>query len=277
MNDSNYLGYIPGQSFLHRLSGTTKLIGFLSLSLITMVSYDIRYLAIVGLISISLFFITKIPWSAIKVPVYFVVVFALINLAAVYLFAPEQGVVIFGSRHLIWEGIGRFTLTWEQLIYEGNIALKYFTTIPLAFIFILTTNPSEFASSLNSIGISYRISYAVALALRYIPDIQTDFYEIRQSQQARGLEMSSKASVIDRLKHNSQIILPIIFNSLNRIDVISQAMELRRFGKEKGRTWYMHQSFKPRDWVVVAIVVLLVLLGIGLLFMNGSRFYNPLV
>lgn len=29
-----------------------------------------------------------------------------------------------------------------------------------------------FAASLNSIGISYKVGYSVAIALRYIPDIQ---------------------------------------------------------------------------------------------------------
>lgn len=62
-------------------------------------------------------------------------------------FAPEYGVDLYQSRTVIWEGIGRFTLTQEELFYEFNLVLKYFCTIPLALIFLLTTNPSEFASS----------------------------------------------------------------------------------------------------------------------------------
>ena len=104
-------------------------------------------------------------------------------------FAPEYGVDLYQSRTVIWEGIGRFTLTQEELFYEFNLVLKYFCTIPLALIFLLTTNPSEFASSLNRIGVSYRISYAVALAIRYIPDIKKIF-NISLAQQARGYEMS---------------------------------------------------------------------------------------
>ncbi len=77
-----------------------------------------------------------------------------------------------------FEGFGRDTLTTEQLFYEFNVAIKYFTTIPLALIFILTTDTSEFASSLNRIGVSYRISYTVSLSLRYIPDIQDIFLRL---------------------------------------------------------------------------------------------------
>ncbi|MDI7126328.1 energy-coupling factor transporter transmembrane component T, partial [Klebsiella pneumoniae] len=89
-------------------------------------------------------------------------------------------------------------LTQEELFYEFNLVLKYFCTIPLALIFLLTTNPSEFASSLNRIVVSYRISYAVALAIRYIPDIQDDFFNISLAQQARGYEMSKKGRLGQR-------------------------------------------------------------------------------
>ncbi len=62
-------------------------------------------------------------------------------------------------------------------------------------IFILTTNPSELASSIHRIGGSYKIAYAFSLALRYIPDIQEDFRTISKAQQARGNELSGKASL----------------------------------------------------------------------------------
>lgn len=114
-----------------------------------------------------------------------------------------------------------------------NLLLKYVCTIPLTLVFLLTTNPSHFAASLNRIGVNYKISYAVALTLRYIPDIQETYLEISQAQQARGYEMSKKASIIKRLKGVSQIVMPLIFSSIERIDTVSTAMELRQFGKHK--------------------------------------------
>ena len=54
-----------------------------------------------------------------------------------------------------------------------NISLKYFVALPVAILFISATDPSEFAASLNSIGISYKVGYSVSIALRYIPEIIT--------------------------------------------------------------------------------------------------------
>lgn len=97
----------------------------------------------------------------------------------------------------------------------------------------MTTQPSQFASSLNQIGVSYKVAYAVSLTLRYIPNVQEEFYMIRMSQEARGLELSQKEKLMKRIKGNLQIVIPLIFSSLERIDTVSTAMELRRFGKIK--------------------------------------------
>ncbi|MDV5039988.1 energy-coupling factor transporter transmembrane component T, partial [Enterococcus faecalis] len=156
-----------------------------------------------------------------------------------------------------------------------NLVLKYFCTIPLALIFLLTTNPSEFASSLNRIGVSYRISYAVALAIRYIPDIQEDFFNISLAQQARGYEMSKKGRLGQRIKGVAQIVLPLILSSLDRIETVSTAMELRRFGQKKNRTWYAQQPFHLRDFSVMILALCLLGISFWLFHVNGGRFYNP--
>lgn len=276
MNDK-ILGYIEKDTIIHRLSGTTKLISFLLLSVISMMSYDIRFLLLLTILSIICFTIAKIPYDSISLVLKFVLVFSILNLLAIYVFEPEYGVRLYGSRTVIREGFARYSLTYEQVFYELNVMIKYFVTIPLALIFIFTTNPSEFASSLNKIGISYKISYAVALALRYIPDIQNSYNDIRLASQARGIEMSKKANLIDRIKASSNIILPLIFDSLARIETISQAMELRRFGKEKTRTWISYRPFKKIDLVAIIFTIIIFAIGIALFVVNKGRFYNPFI
>ena len=122
-----------------------------------------------------------------------------------------------------------------------NISLKYFVALPVAILFISATNPSEFAASLNSIGVSYKVGYSVAIALRYIPDIQRDYHSISQAQQARGVELGKNEHFFARLKNSVNILLPLILTSLNRIDTISNAMELRGFGKAQ-KTYLVHQE-----------------------------------
>lgn len=269
------LGYHPGQTVLHRINATAKMLFLLLATVAAMTTYDTRYLVVIAVSSLFLFKLGNIKWHQISFVMTFIFFFSILNVVVSYLFEPEYGVRLYESRHVLFNGWGRFTVTQEELFYLLNLSLKYVCTIPLAITFLLTTNPSNFASSLNKLGVSYKISYAVALALRYIPDIQEDFFSISQAQQARGLEMSKKGKLSQRIKGISQIILPLIFSSLDRIDTISTAMELRRFGQKKTRTWYTAEPYRTSDYVVIGFGILLCIITLGLFYLNGGRFYNP--
>ena len=200
-----------------------------------------------------------------------------LNNLFIFLFDPNQGTTLYGTRHVLCHLFWRYDLTAEQLFYMLNISLKYFVALPVAILFISATNPSEFAASLNSIGISYKVGYSVAIALRYIPDIQRDYHSISQAQQARGVELGKNEHFFARLKNSVNILLPLILTSLNRIDTISNAMELRGFGKDKKRTWYTRRPFARRDFIVLGIGVLLLMMISLTVTIKLGRFYNPFV
>lgn len=77
-------------------------------------------------------------------------------------------------------------LTAEELFYLFNVVIKYFAITPAIFAFLVTTDPSEFAASLNGIGIPYTAAYSVAIALRYIPDVQDDYHRIKTPRRPEG-------------------------------------------------------------------------------------------
>lgn len=269
-----FLGYTPGNTPLHKMNAALKLTDFLLLTVAFMVSYDTRFLVLAAIFSVTLFVMAKIRWKQVSLVMKLAFILLGINLLSIYALAPGYGAQLYGTRHVLI-GSGAYALTQEQLFYEFNLLLKYFITIPLALVFIMTTNPSEFASSLNKLGISYKISYSVALALRYIPDIQDDYFQISMAQQARGLELSKKSSLKARISGSMQIVMPLILSSFERIDTISNAMELRRFGRNKKRTWYTARKAKPVDVLCMLGCAALLFVSIGLFQVNGGRFYNP--
>lgn len=273
--NNRLVGYHAGTSFLHRLSGASKLLFLLLVSLAAMLSYDTRLLLVIGLGALALFATSGIRLKDISFVLSFALVFALLNVFMVYLFAPQYGVEIYGVKTVLLDGLGAYSITAQELFYLFNLALKYVCTIPLALIFLMTTHPSQFASSLNQIGVSYKIAYSVSLTLRYIPDVQEEYQIIKLSQEARGLELSKKANFVQRVKGNLQMISPLIFSSLERIETISTAMELRRFGKNKKRTWYTYQEMTTRDRLIILGSIFMVVLSIVLIWVNKGRFYNP--
>ena len=274
---TNLFNYIDRPSPIHRLTGASKLFCLILWSLAAMSGFHTPLLIALTLASVALFKLSKIKVKDISFMLGATMIFLVLNNLLIYLFSPEHGVEIYGSRTVLLEGIGRYTLTAEQLFYHLNVVLKYTCTIPIVLLFVCTTDPSEFAASLNRVGVSYRISYAVALALRYIPDIQREYHDIALAQQARGVEMSKKARLTDRLRSVSKILIPLILSSMERIDTISNAMELRGFGKNPKRSWYSGRPFTRGDMAAMAVCVALMVLSLLLTVLNGSRFFNPFV
>ena len=94
------IGYQSGQGFLYDLSGASKMLFFILVSVACMATYDPRFILAVGLLSIYLFNLAKIRWRDISFVVKIIGSIALFNLLMVYLFAPGYGenVLIFFFR-----------------------------------------------------------------------------------------------------------------------------------------------------------------------------------
>lgn len=276
MAANTVLNYLPRKSVVHELTGTAKLAFFLLFTFASMITYNTWILLCLMAVSFAAFKLSHIKLKEVRFMLVFMLVFLCLNNLFIFLFDPEQGTTLYGTRtvlvHLFW----RYDLTLEELFYIFNISLKYFVALPVAILFISATNPSEFAASLNSIGVSYKAAYSVAIALRYIPDIQRDYHSISQAQQARGVELGKSEPFFKRMKNSVNILLPLILTSLNRIDTISNAMELRGFGKHPTRTWYTRRPFGMKDFIAIGLGLVLFLTSLTITLYFG-RFLNPFV
>ena len=87
--------------------------------------------------------------------------------------------------------------------------------------------------------------------------------------------MSKKETLFKRLKSASAILIPLILSSMDHIETISNAMQLRGFGKNKKRTWYMGRPFRTADILSIIVCALLLATAVFLNIRNGSRFWNP--
>lgn len=271
------LNYIPKKSAIHRLTGTTKLFIFLLLSFASIITFDIRVLLGLFVFCLICFVSSKIKLHEVKTMVVFLLIFLICNAIIIYLFNPNYGPDLYGTRHELFHIAGKYYITTEQLFYQANIMMKYFIALPIAILFVSTTNPSELAASLNSIGVPYKAAYVVSLALRYIPDIQKDYHDISQAQQARGVELGKGVKVGKRLKNVVNILFPLILTSVQRIDIVSNAMDLRCFGKEKKRTWYVKRKMSKADAIALFVGVVLFILSMVVTYSNGSRYFNPFI
>ena len=274
---TNLFNYIDRKSPIHALTGATKLVCLVLWSTACMITFDTRFLVIMPFVAFALMKMAKIKYKDISFILNFTLFFMVFNNIVIYLFSPQYGTEIYGTKHFIFNMTGSYALTLEQLFYHFNQMVKCLAIVPIVILFVCTTEPSEFAASLNKLKVPYSVAYSVSLALRYIPDIQREYHEISQAQQARGIEMSKKENIIKRLKAASAILIPLILSSMDKIETISNAMELRSFGKYKERTWYRSRPFKKADILSMIGCAFLVIIAIVLNVVNGGRFFNPFI
>ena len=270
--------YIEKDNFVFDLSGMTKLLCFLILTFTVMYSYDVRVILVILAFSFWVLHLSEIKFSQIKIMLYYVLVFIAINFVLTFLFSPQYGVELYGTKHVLFSITDRYTVTAEQLLYQGTKVSKYLSVIPLGMMFLLTTNPSEFAASLSAVGVSYKASFALSLTLRYFPDMIRDYNDIALAQQARGLDLSKKERLGTRLKNIMNIFVPLIFSSLDRVEVLSNAMDLRGFGKHKKRTWYAFKPLGKHDGAAIAVCIAIALGALAVaVFVDHGRYWNPFV
>ncbi len=270
------LNYIETGSILHRLSGVTKFLLFVYWITLVLTSFDLRILAAMLLTGMVLLGISRIPMRIYRPFIFFMIYILLMNSLFMFLFAPMQGTVYMGSRTDLFAITPRYTLTEETLFYLLVIATKHFSIFPMALLFVFTTHPTEFASSMNRVGVPYKVAYAVSLTLRYLPEITKDFVNIMHSQQARGVDISKRVSLKKRIGNVTRILIPLLLSSLDKAEVISNAMSLRGFGKSKRRSWFSARPLSRADYFVYLLMILWLVFVLYTKSRQEAMFWYPL-
>jgi energy-coupling factor transport system permease protein len=270
------ISYVDTQSPLHALNGITKFVLFIAWVTVVLTTFDIRLIGLLIMTGLYLLKLTQVPYKVYKPLMIGTASVLTLNALFMFLLAPQQGSEYIGTSTVLLNLPGDYSLTMETLFYLVTVTLKYFSMFPIALVFVFTTHPTEFAASLNRIGVPYKIAYAVSLTLRYLPEVKNDFVNIMHAQQARGLDISKNTPLMQRLQNVAKILGPLIFSSLDRADEISNAMTLRGFGRHKTRSWYSARQLGSKDKICLFAIVVIVLLAITKRYLDTDLFWYPL-
>lgn len=268
-----FINVIPGDTFLDRLTGTTKVRLFLAFIILLIATWDMRIIlpvfvvAIIGLASI------KPNWKLMAGLAGFIALTNLFNLFLIWIVEQDYGDSLVGASHILVQVTARYALSAETLWYFTVRFLKFMATFLVSITFIQSITPSEIAAGLYAIKVPYKVATIVSIAFRYIPEITRDFTDIKISMQARGMELDSKKTgVFHRLKQNIVILVPLIIVSFDRIGNIANAMDLRGYGSGKTRTYYSEHEMTPGDY---KMQVFYILLYIAILAVITVRIVSP--
>ena len=256
--------FFPGFSVIHKLDPRTKIL--LSLIFIIAIFVANNVLAFLLLtiavgVTVSLSRISfKVILKGIK-PIIIILLFtAILNL---FLTTGEgEPLVEFWVLKIYTEGIARaFFMAYRViLLIIGTSVLLTYTTSPIS----LTDGLESLLAPLKKIGVPVHLfAMMMSIALRFIPTLVEETEKIMNAQKSRGADFSS-GGLIKRAKALIPILIPLFVSSFKRADELATAMECRCYRGDKNRTKLVKLSMRGRDYLWLAIYVLIIAAVIAL-------------
>ncbi len=241
------IGYVNRDSPIHRLNPAVKLFSlvFVLVATIILSRWYITFLLLVGVI--IAFKIGRVPLNLAADRTRFLITFSVLILV-VQLIAVRNGMVIFYLFPAV-EGIGPFFPVTTFGLQRGlTFSLRFMLIIFSSMLFVAVTDPTLLAHSLTDLGIPYRYSFALVIALRFVPFFDIEIDSIRMAQRSRG--------VSPQIGHPSKLLrtirmtfYPLLVSAFSKANSLTMSMDGRGFGYNTTRTYIRKSTWRKTDWV----------------------------
>jgi energy-coupling factor transport system permease protein len=138
-------------------------------------------------------------------------------------------------------------------------SVRFLAIISSTSLFFITTSPDELEQIMKWVGVPRDIVFAFVTAVRFIPVVMLDAFQIMDAQKSRGLEFE-KGDVLKRARNLVPILIPLVVNSVIRSGELAEAMESRAYGSVPKPTSLYGMKLRWFDWAVTAASLLVLLL-----------------
>lgn len=215
-------------------------------------------------------------WTAVAVIVFGNLIFWRAHISAEHvtrilrLVAPLMAIVfvltaIFGSgtgSAII--SLGPLAVTATSLARGALLALRLLALATVVFLWLFTTNQASMVRGFVALGLPYEWGLTLALALRYLPLFASLFEQVRDAQQARGLDLEQR-SFRGRLEAYRPVLVAMVISALRNSEHLGWALEARALGaQDVRRSTFRPLHLRPIDWIVLSALLLALIGGIAL-------------
>lgn len=165
---------------------------------------------------------------------------------------------------LLWSFMGQGAtkligpITQEGLLYGVMTAIKLNVMVIAGMIFLSSTRIEELSLGLQRLKVPYRVAFAFSTAIRLVPMIVGTTYIISQAQRSRGLDLDS-GHLVTRIKKYIPLLIPVFISVIRGTNVFAMALESKGFGYSSQRSSYLQIAFRPVDFMVIVVAILLLL------------------
>ncbi|MCK5389040.1 MAG: energy-coupling factor transporter transmembrane protein EcfT [Candidatus Thorarchaeota archaeon] len=213
-----------------------------------------RLSSILLVIVILLFRVSRVSLKLSRNRTKFIIIFSIILLIFQVLITVNGTVLGFIIPQL--NNIGPLFPITDYGIERGlSIASRFLLVVLSSMLFVAVTDPTLLAHSLTRLKIPYRYSFALVIALRFLPLFDSENQVVRMAQKSRGIqpEVGGFRKIFRTIQYT---FFPLLVSSLSRVESLAISMDGRGFGYSENRTYFRKSQWRISD-------TLLLVLGLG--------------
>jgi energy-coupling factor transport system permease protein len=226
-----------------------------------------RLSSILLVIVILLFRVSRVSLNLSRNRIRFIIIFSFLLLFFQVLITVNGTVLGFVIPQL--NNFGPFfPITDYGLVRGLSIASRFLLVIFSSMLFVAVTDPTLLAHSLTWLRIPYRYTFALVIALRFLPLFDSENQIVRMAQKSRGIqpEVGGFRKLLRTIQYT---FFPLLVSSLSRVESLSISMDGRGFGYSENRTYFRKSNWKVSDSLLLVsgfgYIILCFLLALGFL------------
>lgn len=248
---SNIGHYVDKQSFIHDLHPFVKNSLFVFAFVTSLLTNNTFILVALFTSTLLIGIVAKLPIKdslrTLKNASLLIVIFSLI----IWPFSLKEGTVLFE--------LGSMKIYSVGVLYGLSMSLRFSNIVLMSIYWMMFTSIGEITLGLIKAKIPYKFAFSFSMALRFVPLVMKDLTIIREAQKSRAPEID-KGKLLDRIKKNVVLLIPLSSRSLGMINQIATSLEARGFGASHHRTYAFDRKMSVRDFIVLSLVIIGIIL-----------------
>jgi energy-coupling factor transport system permease protein len=247
--------YVRRDTWLHRLDPRVKLLLVAEATLFLFLWPSIWAAAGMVIFCSLILWLAQIPpvqiarvWRAM-VPLMIVVFI----LTALFAGGPEPP----------WLRWGPLAVTASAVRQGAMLTTRLLALALVFFLWLFTTDQATMVRGFLALHVPYEWGLMLALALRYLPILAGLFEQVREAQQARGLDLEQR-HFWQRLTAYRPVLVAMVITALRQSEHLGWALEARAMGaRGVRRTVYRPLRLCRADWAALNGLIAILLIGIA--------------
>lgn len=275
--------YRPRKSLVQWFDPRAWVIFYACFLFSTLAFWDLRFLLPFLAIALFWLFTSGLTWREVRRPFLFIGAFVFFFAFLTFL-TGRGGMEVYETEHLIRRFEAPFTLLGWRPVLEVTVERAFFAVSQFVRVFSIAVmtilipyslNPALYGVTFKGLGLPDKIAYAMDLTMRFIPTFARDFQLTMDAQRARGYELEKiSGGIIEQVRKLGPLIVPVTIHAIIGSEDIIDAMDLRAFGVAP-RTWLEELHYQRRDYVLIALGVLILVVSVGLGLSGLGNFWVP--